>query len=127
MTDATHPALSTADSAAGHATQSQPQHRDPHHDEDDRPVPLLESQLEEDFNARWTDIQVKFVDDPRSAVEEADSLVAELMKRIAEMFASERSDLEAQWVQQGDVKPNTEDLQLALQHYRSFFYRLLSL
>jgi hypothetical protein len=61
------------------------------------------------------------------AVEQADSLVAEVMKRIAEMFANERSSLEKQWASEADVTPNTEDLRIALQRYRSFFNRLLSL
>jgi hypothetical protein len=94
---------------------------------EEQPVPLLENETEEEFTARWTAIQAMFVDNPRSAVEQADSLVAELMKHIAQMFADERSNLEEQWVQTGDAEPNTEDLRIALQHYRSFFYRLLSL
>lgn len=73
---------------------------------------------------RWTEIQAAFVDEPRKAVEGADNLVAETMKRLAETFAEERSRLEGQW-DRGD-KVSTEDLRLALQRYRSFFDRLLS-
>jgi hypothetical protein len=58
-------------------------------------------------------------------VEEADSLVASTMKRLAEVFAQERSKLEGQWDRGDDV--STEDLRLALQRYRSFFQRLLSI
>ena len=64
------------------------------------------------------------VDEPRQSVENADSLVASAIKRLAEMFARERSSLEQQWAQGGDV--STEDLRVALQRYRSFFDRLLS-
>jgi len=64
------------------------------------------------------------VDEPRKSVENADSLVAAAIKRLAEIFARERSSLEQQWAQGGDV--STEDLRLALQRYRSFFDRLLS-
>jgi hypothetical protein len=78
----------------------------------------------EDFRSRWNVIQTNFVDEPHSAVEEADSLVAETIKRIAEVFADERAQLEEQWGRGDDV--STEDLRLTLQRYRSFFHRLLS-
>ena len=75
------------------------------------------------FRTRWTDVQGAFVDSPRSAVERADSLVAETMKRLAEMFSEERARLEAQWDRGDNV--TTEDLRVALQRYRAFFDRLL--
>ena len=46
------------------------------------------------------------------------------MKRIAEVFATERANLEAQWDRGDNV--TTEDLRVALQRYRAFFDRLLS-
>jgi hypothetical protein len=76
------------------------------------------------FQARWEEIQVRFVDEPRGAVEDADALVATVMKRLAEGFAQERERLEAQWGRGEDI--STEDLRVALQRYRSFFQRLLS-
>ena len=78
----------------------------------------------EGFHARWEEIQVRFVDEPRGAVEDADALVATVMKRLAEGFAKEREALEAQWGRGEDI--STEDLRVALQRYRSFFQRLLS-
>src|SRR4030095_1996456 len=47
-----------------------------------------------DFRTRWTDIQHGLVDEPRRAVEQADALVAEVIKRLANSFAEERSRLE---------------------------------
>jgi hypothetical protein len=91
---------------------------------DQRATPLFAKDESEDFRRRWTDIQAAFVDEPRQSVENADSLVASAIKRLAEMFARERSSLEQQWAQGGDV--STEDLRVALQRYRSFFDRLLS-
>ena len=76
------------------------------------------------FRARWTEVQGAFVDSPRSAVERADSLVAETMKRLAEMFSDERAKLEAQWGRGDNV--TTEHLRVALQRYRAFFDRLLN-
>jgi hypothetical protein len=77
------------------------------------------------FRTRWTEIQGTFVDSPRSAVERADSLVAETMKRLADMFADERARLEGQWDRGDNV--TTEDLRVALQRYRAFFDRLLNI
>ena|SRR5438034_1857292 len=73
---------------------------------------------------RWSDVQTSFVDEPRRAVEQADALVAEVMKRLAEGFAGERTSLEQQWDRGDNV--TTEDLRVALQRYRSFFDRLLA-
>ena len=46
------------------------------------------------------------------------------MKRLAEIFAGERTNLESQWGRGDNV--STEVLRVALQRYRSFFDRLLS-
>jgi hypothetical protein len=76
------------------------------------------------ITARWKDIQAEFVDEPSKAVQEADALVAELMQRLAAMFAAERAELEERWA--GGHQVNTEDLRLGLRRYRSFFERLLA-
>jgi hypothetical protein len=76
------------------------------------------------FQSRWEEIQVRFVDEPRGAVEDADALVATVMQRLAEGFAQERERLEGQWGRGEDI--STEDLRVALQRYRSFFQRLLA-
>ncbi len=86
--------------------------------------PLFSSGEANELRSRWDAIQVGFVDEPRRAVELADNLVAGTMKRLAEIFADERSKLEGQWDQGENV--STEDLRLALRRYRSFFSRLLS-
>jgi hypothetical protein len=77
-----------------------------------------------DFRSRWQSIQTDFIDDPRRCVERADELVAETMKRLAQIFTEERERLEQSWEQGDNV--STEDLRLAFQRYRSFFDRLLS-
>lgn len=87
--------------------------------------PLFSPSEMGEFRARWSTVQTGFVDEPRRTVEDADTLVAALMQRLAEGFASERAGLEKQWDQGGDV--STEDLRIALQRYRSFFDRLLTL
>ncbi|MCZ7567734.1 MAG: hypothetical protein M5U01_03935 [Ardenticatenaceae bacterium] len=89
-----------------------------------QPVSLLSDDEAQAFRSRWDAIQTGFVDEPRQAVEQADALVAEVMKRLAEVFADERANLETHWSRGDDV--DTEDLRLALRRYRSFFDRLLS-
>jgi hypothetical protein len=86
--------------------------------------PLFSGDDGDRLRSRWQEVQAAFVDEPRSAVKEADALVAELMRRLAETFSQERQQLESQWDRDGDV--STEDLRVALQRYRSFFDRLLS-
>jgi hypothetical protein len=92
--------------------------------EDGSQEPLFAASDAESLRSRWQDVQTQFVDEPRRSVEQADSMVAELMQRLAKMFADERGGLEQQWDRGGEV--STEDLRQALRRYRSFFERLLS-
>jgi len=85
--------------------------------------PLLSADDGEGFKQRWDQIQVRFVDEPQASVKQADDLVQELMQRLADNFAQERSRLDQQW-ERGE-EASTEDLRTALQQYRSFFRRLL--
>jgi hypothetical protein len=129
--------LSTAD-IAGRATSLQPEDRPLAAAHDTGPatatagekvraeaVPLFPAGDAAEFRSRWSEIQTGFVDDPRQAVQQGDGLVAEVMKRLAETFAQERAKLEQQWDRGDHV--DTENLRVALQHYRSFFDRLLSM
>jgi hypothetical protein len=91
---------------------------------DEAPAPLFASEDAAGYRTRWSAIQTGFVDEPRKAVEEADALVAEVMKRLAEGFANERRQLESEWERSDRI--STEDLRIAMRRYRSFFERLLS-
>lgn len=106
--------MATASAATGQATAASA----------DGSAPLFPTGEAEGFRSRWQDVQTGFVDEPRNAVEQADGLVAEMMKRLAQVFADERSKLEEQWSRGDDI--DTEDLRQALRRYRSFFDRLLS-
>lgn len=90
----------------------------------DKSTPLFPENEATNFRSRWTEIQAAFVDEPRRAVEQGDALVADVIKRLADSFANERSKLENQWGRGDDV--STEDLRVSLQRYRAFFDRLLS-
>jgi hypothetical protein len=98
---------------------------DPGRDSENRErlEPLFDSGREQELRDRWHALQASFVDEPRDTVSQADSLVAELLRDLAESFDSARSKLEQQWSSGEDV--STEELRLTLQRYRSFFERLL--
>jgi hypothetical protein len=86
-------------------------------------LPLFAQTDAHDLRSRWERIQIGFVDEPRTAVVQADELVANTIKRLAEIFAAERQKLEAEWDKAGNA--STEDFRVALRRYRSFFDRLL--
>jgi hypothetical protein len=110
-TEATEPAArSTIDSDSSHDLSEE--------------EPLVPADAAVDFRARWEVIQQGFVDDPRSAVTDADTLVGELLEKLSSTFDQQHQGLERQW---SDGEPSTEDLRAALQRYRSFFQRLLTI
>jgi hypothetical protein len=77
-----------------------------------------------DFRARWEAIQQGFVDDPRSAVTDADALVSDVLEKLSTTFEDQHHQLETQW---SDGEPDTEELRTALRRYRDFFDRLLAI
>jgi hypothetical protein len=88
-------------------------------------TPLLPTNEVENLRGQWDRIQTTFVDEPRKSVEEADKLVASAIRRMAEVFSKERATLENSWSRGEQI--STEDLRVALQHYRTFFSRLLNI
>ena len=86
-------------------------------------VALINLEESDGFRTRWLDIQGKFVDEPRAAVQQADALVSEVIEQLTRMFANEHTLLEGQWKQGKEV--STEDLRQALLRYHSFFKRLV--
>jgi len=85
---------------------------------------LFSNDDSESFERRWTEVQTHFVDNPKRAVEDADSLVAEVMERLTSRFTDQKCLLDEQW-SSGD-ETETEDLRLAMTRYREFFRRLLA-
>jgi hypothetical protein len=72
-------------------------------------------------STRWHEIQVMFVDDPRSAVELAASLVDDSSQALVAFVKEQQDSLLATW--HGE-DAGTEELRVALQHYRAFGTRL---
>ena len=77
-----------------------------------------------ELRARWAAVQASFVDDPKDCVQKADVLVSDLVEQLTSGFAHARSRLEEQWARGEEA--STEDLRVALMHYREFFQRLLA-
>ena len=77
-----------------------------------------------DLRARWAGVQAAFVDNPKECVQKADHLVSDVVEQLTTGFAETRSRLEGQWSQGQEA--STEDLRVALMHYREFFDRLLA-
>jgi hypothetical protein len=91
--------------------------------ERDRSDGLLDRDRATELHRQWSEIQARFVDDPREAVKAADTLVDEVIRDLTTLFAEERAGLESHWDR--NEKISTEDLRVALRRYRSFFERLL--
>jgi len=85
---------------------------------------LIAHERGDDYRARWAAVQGDFIDEPRKAVTDADTLVGEVLDQLGETFRTQRAALEQQWA---DDESTTEDLRIALRRYRTFFDRLLSL
>lgn len=121
--------LSTADFiATGGREQMIDERRGPDQErpriEEDGAEPLFAEDVVHDLRGRWDQIQASFVDEPRTAVKQADELVASAIQRLAESFSAQRSKLEGQWDRGDSV--STEDLRVALKKYRAFFQRVLA-
>jgi len=105
---------STEDIAGTHRAQEAP----------DAPLELFGRDQVDRFRGEWRDLQARFVDEPREAVQGADHLVAEVMQSLAGTFNDHKHELEGQWQHGSEVK--TEELRLALRRYRTFFDQLLN-
>jgi hypothetical protein len=120
-TPAARPEAGLTESPAGSAAAAAPAAATPRGAE----AALFAEADAKDLQARWQTIQVGFVDEPKGAVQQADQLVDEVMRRLSESFARERQELERAW--SGGDEASTEDLRQAIRRYRSFFNRLLAL
>jgi hypothetical protein len=90
-----------------------------------RDAQLVSDEQRQALHARWSEIQAMFVDEPRQAVNQADSLVSEVVDAVTSGFATRKAGLEQRWGGGGEAA--TEDLRQALQAYRAFFQRLLQI
>jgi hypothetical protein len=103
----------------------------------------LDPQSQARYAAAWEEVQIQFVDDPKSAVATADELVTRLIAergyptdgdydtRVADLSVEHAGTLQHYRdaheisVRSSEGKAQTEDLRQALVHYRSLFGDLL--
>jgi len=95
-------------------------------DTDDEHVALFDPREADELQGRWREVQTAFVDDPRSAVQGADQLVAQVIQSLTASFAAHKKELDGQWQGSDTSGPATEDLRLALRRYRTLFNQLLN-
>jgi hypothetical protein len=112
-----------ADTAAPNAETPEAEPPSAKHESSTEEVLFAGDDLAE-LRARWAGVQAAFVDDPKECVQKADVLVSDLVEQLTTGFAQARSRLEEQWSRGKEA--STEDLRLALMHYREFFERLLA-
>jgi hypothetical protein len=92
--------------------------------EDPQPEPVLgppAAIAADSMSVRWRDIQMMFIDDPRSSAEMAASLVDDSVQELVALVREQQDSLLAAW---HDQDTGTEELRTAVQHYRTFGTRL---
>lgn len=92
-------------------------------EDDQSSLRLFQPEAVERFRAEWQQIQTRFVDDPKDAVQGADHLLAEVLESLTGAVTERKHELEGHW--HGESEALTEDLRLALRRYRSFVNQLL--
>jgi hypothetical protein len=131
----------TVDQAGGRrAAEKDLRERQKQHDElDIRP---LSPESRDRYLRRWQSTQARFVDDPRGAVAEADTLVQEVMqergyptkdfeRRVADISVDHPDLVEKYRTADGIARASeqgqasTEDMRHSVRHYRALFAELL--
>ena len=120
---ANHSTASEGAAPSGEASAVATGHAGVEHESSTEEMPFADDNLAE-LRARWAAVQAAFVDNPKECVQKADNLVSNLVEHVTNSFAHARSRLEEQWARGEEA--STEDLRVALTHYREFFERLLA-
>ncbi|HEX6519690.1 MAG TPA: hypothetical protein VF070_06685 [Streptosporangiaceae bacterium] len=95
----------------------------------DEPIPpsLEDSLLPGGSGIReeWLRVQAQFVDDPRVAVSEAASIIADVASRLEAAVRQRQDTLRVRW--DGNSQADTEALRVTMQQYRHLLERLVGL
>jgi hypothetical protein len=88
------------------------------------PEPVAEAQRAADTATEagpWNEIQAMFVDDPRASIERAAGLVDDRVEVLIQSVRERQRSLQSAWWADD---AGTEELRVALQHYRTFWTSL---
>ena len=127
---------------AGNRTEAEKELRDREKRHAELELKELSPESQQRYRAAWEEVQIQFVDDPSQAVGTADELVTKLItergyptaeydERLADLSVEHANTLqhyrEAHEISERNAagKASTEDLRLALVHYRALFADLL--
>lgn len=92
----------------------------------DQPMPRtgefswIDQSSRSEFEKRWHDVQADFIEDPRRAVGEAGSLMADLMEHIGKNLRSRKGELEGK-----SGESDTEVMRLEMRRYKELMHRML--
>jgi hypothetical protein len=75
-----------------------------------------------DFQQRWREVQMRFVDDPQAAADDAGSLVTEALDRFSDVVATRKGELDG-W--RGADGADTERMRMVVRHYHDLLDRIL--
>jgi hypothetical protein len=87
--------------------------------------PLFADSDAHSFRDRWRDVQLRFVDDPRGAADDAATLIDEAVDTLANSLRSQKDQLAGATATGSDH--DTEQLRVRVRSYRDFLDRLLDL
>jgi hypothetical protein len=85
-------------------------------------VTLMSADVAQGFRDRWRDVQLRFVDDPREAAAEAQTLAEEAVDAMVSALTNHKNEL-GSW--QSAEAGDTEQLRVVVRRYRDLLDRLL--
>lgn len=95
---------------------------------DEQPVEQVAALWRDDtatrYRDRLRDLQLRFVDSPRAAADEAAQLVGEVVDELTQALAETRADLDGWRSTQGE---DTEQMRVVVRRYRDFLSHVLDL
>ena len=88
------------------------------------PASVTDSQLAVNASSArgpWNEVQAMFVDDPRASIEQAAGLVDDRVEALIQSLRERQRSMQSAWWADD---AGTEELRVALQHYRTFWNSL---
>ncbi len=90
----------------------------------DGPAQLWPDGAADRLRERWRELQLRFVDDPRAAAQDASEVFDETIKLLSSSMKAARAELD-EWRARNDG--DTEALRVVVQRHRAFLDRILAL